>query len=81
MNKSIDKNNIYKNAIITYYNGYKEMFDAIAITNQGIYTGIIRKNKNNNEEFIDGGLVTKETIKKIILVDESGNLKNIDFSS
>ena len=39
----IDKN-IYKNAIITYANGEKKIFDAIAITDKGIYTGTIRLN-------------------------------------
>ena len=72
MKKSINDNmNIYKNAIITYYNGEKELFDAISITNKGIYTGVIRK-KNQCEEFIDDGLISKENIKRIIVLDKEG---------
>jgi hypothetical protein len=78
-NKSFNKDNFYKNAIIEYNSGEKEIFEAISITNKGIYTGKIRINNNHNLDFIDDGLISKENIKKIIVVDEAGKSQNIDF--
>jgi hypothetical protein len=79
MNKSLDKNNLYRNVIITFNSGEKEIFDAITITDKGIYTGIIKKKKDQDEEFIDDGLISKENIEKIIVFGEDGNSQNIDF--
>ncbi len=81
MNKSLKKDNIYKNAIVTYNNGEKEIFDAIVITDKGIYTGLIRLNKNYQEEFIDDGLISKENIQKIIVLDKEGISKDIYFKT
>jgi hypothetical protein len=80
MNKSLKKDNLYKNAIITYNNGEKEIFDAIVISDKGIYTGFIRLNKDHSEEFVDDGLISKENIQKIIVLGKEGITKNIDFS-
>jgi hypothetical protein len=79
MNKSLKNENIYKNAIVTYINGEKEIFEAIVITDKGIYTGFIRLNKDYQEEFIDDGLISKENIQKIIVLDKEGISKDIDF--
>ena len=80
MNKlNISGKKIFKNAIITYINGEKKIFDAIAVTDKGIYTGIIKVNKDNCEEFIDDGLISKEEIKKIIILDNSGGSQKIDL--
>lgn len=79
MNKSINNNSIYKNAIITFSNGEKEIFDAISITNKGIYTGIFILNNNNCEKFIDDGLISKENIISIIVIDKNGKSQNINF--
>jgi len=81
MNKSLKKDNLYKNAIVTYNNGDKEIFDAIVITEKGIYIGSIRLNKYNHEEFIDDGLISKENIQKIIVLDKEGISKDIDYKS
>jgi len=80
MNKlNISSKKIFKNAIITYVNEEKKIFDAIAVTDKGIYTGIIRVNEDNSEEFIDDGLISKEEIKKIIILDNSGDSQKIDL--
>ena len=76
---NISSKKIFKNAIITYVNGEKKIFDAIAVTDKGIYTGIIRVNEDNSEEFIDDGLISKEEIKKIIILDNSGDSQKIDL--
>jgi hypothetical protein len=76
MNKSNNKKiNFYKNAIITYDNGEKEMFDAISITDNGIYIGTIRTNKDHCEEFIDDGLISIENIKKLLSYIKTVNHK------
>lgn len=78
INKSIRNNKIvYKNAVITYDNEKKEIFDAIVITDKGVYTGHTRLDKDNNEEFIDDGLISKEDIKNIIIIDKEGISKEI----
>jgi len=79
MNKSLKKDNLYKNAIVTYNNGEKEIFDAIVITEKGIYTGFIRLNKDRHEKFIDDGLISKENIQKIVVLDKEGTSKDINF--
>ncbi len=80
MNKlKISNKKIFKNAIITYINGEKKIFDAIAVTEKGIYTGIIRVNKDDSEEFIDDGLISKEEIKKIVVLNNDDNSKKIDL--
>ena len=80
MNKlKINNKKIFKNAIITYINGEKKIFDAIAVTNKGIYTGIIKVNKDNCEKFIDDGLISKEEIKKIVILNNDNNSQKIDL--
>jgi hypothetical protein len=80
MNKSnFDNKIVYKNAIITYDNGEKEIFDAIVITGKGIYTGFVRLNNNLKEEFIDDGLISKDNIQKIIVIDKEGISQDINF--
>ena len=82
MDKSLtNKKNILENAIVTYVNGEKEIFDAIMITDKGVYTGFIRLNKDHCEEFIDDGLISKENIQKIIVLDKKGISKDIDFKT
>jgi hypothetical protein len=75
----IDNKNIFKNAIVTYNNGEKEIFDVIVITRKGIYTGYVKLNKDLDEEFIDDGLISKENIQKIIVLEKEGISKEIDF--
>ena len=54
--------NILEMAQIIYSDGKKDIFEAIHITNEGIHTGRII----NNYEFLNGGFIPKENIKKII---------------
>ena len=47
---------------IVYSDGKKEFFKAIQILDNGVFTGRII----NNDEFINGGFIPKQNIKKII---------------
>jgi hypothetical protein len=53
---------ILEMAKIIYFDGKKDVFEAIHITNEGIHTGRII----NNYEFLNGGFIPKENIKNII---------------
>jgi hypothetical protein len=46
---------------IIYIDGKMDIFPAIHITDEGVYTGRIR----NNNEFVNGGFIPKQNIKKI----------------
>jgi hypothetical protein len=52
---------ILEMAQIIYHDGKKDIFQAIQKAKEGIYTGRIR----NNDEFIGGGFIPKQNIKKI----------------
>jgi hypothetical protein len=69
---------IIENATIIYKNGYKEIYDAISIINNGIYTGEIKSN-NSKIEFIHQKFIPKDQILKIIFLNKKGQTRNIDF--
>jgi len=54
--------NILEKAQIIYSDGKMDIFQAIHLVDEGVYTGRII----NNDEFISGGFIPKESIKKII---------------
>jgi hypothetical protein len=49
-------------AQIIFFDGKRDIFEAVHIADEGVYTGRIR----NQNEFIDCGFIPKESIKKII---------------
>ena len=71
--------NIIKNVKILHKNGLKQIFDAIKITNQGIYTGQILSEDEHGEVFEDFGFIPRDQIQKIIVFDEEGKCKDINF--
>ena len=54
--------NILQMAKIIYNDGKMDIFNAIYKANDGVYTGRII----NQNEFINGGFIPKQNIKKII---------------
>ena len=73
---NLDKNNlkfeiieIIENVAVIYHRGKekKEVFDAIYITKDGVFTGFILKKYDNNfyEEFIECGYIPNHNIKTI----------------
>jgi hypothetical protein len=52
---------ILEDAVVIYDSGEKETYNAISITNRGIFTGHLI----NHHEFVEGGGIPKNNIKKI----------------
>jgi len=73
--------NIIENATITYKNGIKELCDAISITEKGVYTGQVNSIAVNEKGFIVHSFVPKDQIRKIIIFNENGESKDIDFKN
>jgi len=48
-------------AQIIYSDGKIAILEAVQIADEGVYTGRIR----NHDEFVDGGFIPKQSIKKI----------------
>ena len=70
---------IIENVTIIYKNGYKELCDAISISEKGVYTGQIKKTNKNGEEFINHSYIPKDQIQKIMFFNIDHKLKVIDF--
>jgi hypothetical protein len=69
---------IIENATIIYKNGLKKSYDAISITDKGVYAGHI-KNKDGME-FVNHSFIPIDQIKKISFFDSNEN-KDIDFET
>ena len=71
--------NLHQNATIVQKNGLKQLFDAILITEKGIYTGVININNKETEKFEEHGFIPKDQIEKIMIFNDKGRQKDIDF--
>jgi hypothetical protein len=71
--------NIFENTTIIYKNGIKKRYNAISLTNQGIYIGEIQLKEGKNEFFANHTFIPYDQIEKIKFYDENGNYKDIDF--
>jgi hypothetical protein len=72
--------NIIENATIFYKNGLKKIYDVISIQNKGIYIGFI-KNNNGRKKFVNHSFIPNDRIKKIVFLNNKGNLENIFLSN
>lgn len=76
----LKKSNILTNVGVIYKDNFKQIFDAIEITNKGYILGKICK-KNKEEVFTEFGFILKGNIKKISWDDKRKikreNLKKI----
>ena len=70
---------IIENATIIHKNGLKKIYDAIQITNKGVYTGSIITKNQEVEVFEDYGFIPRDQIQKITIFDEHGKSKDIDI--
>lgn len=70
---------IIENATIFYRGGEKKICDAIRITKKGIYTGCLITKRKQKEIFEDHGFIPRTQIKKIIVFNQHGKIKDIDF--
>ena len=62
-------NQVIENATIIYKNGLKKIYDAISITDKGVYTGEIKNKDKNNMEFVNHSYIPIDQIKKISFFD------------
>ena len=69
MDKRKLENIILENVIITYTNENKELFRAIQLTKDGVITGRV----TYDGEFIGGGFISNNNIKKIKTVPNNEN--------
>jgi hypothetical protein len=69
---------IIENATIHYKNGEKLIYDAIQITNKGIYTGRIIRH-HEKVEFQDNRFIPRDEIQQIMIFNEQGNVKHIEL--
>ena len=60
--KGIEIFNIIEMTQIIYKDGKSDIFEAVHIAAEGVYTG----RRRNHDEFICGGFIPKQSIKKII---------------
>ena len=72
-------NDLIENATIVYKNGLKKICEAISITEKGVYTGFIKSSNENKEKFVNNSFIPLDQIKKIMIFNENGKLKNLNF--
>lgn len=65
---------IIENATIEYKNGLKKIFEAVNITEKGVYVGAIRSN-NEDEKFVYNSFIPSDQIRNIFVCDEKGKIK------
>ena len=70
---------IIENVIIVYKGGFKRIFDAISITENGIFTGYLKSKHTSGEEFINQMFIPRDRIQKIMITNPKHNVKNIEF--
>ena len=71
--------NVHQKVTIVQKNGLKQLFDAIVITKKGIYTGVINIKNDHTEKFEEHGFIPKDQIEKIMILNNEGRQKDIDF--
>lgn len=69
--------NIIENATITFKNGFIKVIDAISITKNGVYTGKIKFNHSEINEFINSSFIPRDQIKKINFLNKWGESTDI----
>jgi len=65
---------IYKQATISKKNGVKQIFDAILITEKGVYTGLLNINKESKEEFKENSFIPHDQVESIKILNDSETL-------
>ncbi|KYK20044.1 hypothetical protein AYK24_10370 [Thermoplasmatales archaeon SG8-52-4] len=71
--------NIFQNATIILRNGDRQFFDAIFITDKGIYIGVINKDYGGKKKFEEHSFIPNDQIEKISFFNEEGKLQDIDY--
>ena len=72
-------NKIVENVTIYFKNGERECYNAISFRKEGICTGIIVDNSDNDVKFIEQGYIPLDQIDKITYLSENDELRILDF--
>ena len=76
------KGNIIEDATIIFRNGDTELFDAILISEKGVYVGSMKSlnlEKNSSNEFEEYRFIPRDQIDKIMVCKNLKNPLDIDF--
>jgi hypothetical protein len=69
---------IIENVTIFYKNGSKQLFEAILVTEKGVYIGQLRSKNGIHEDFEDHSFIPRDQIQKLS-VSEKGKLRDIEL--
>ena len=70
---------IIENAWIIQKNGVKKLYDAIRITDRGIYTGELQQTNHAHQIFKEHSFIPRDQIKKIMIINKEGKVRDIDL--
>ena len=70
---------IYENVTIYYKNDERECYRAISLRKNGVCTGNIVNNSDNEIKFIEQNYIPSNQIEKITFLVDNGELKTLDF--
>jgi hypothetical protein len=70
---------IIENATIFYKNGFKEIYEAISVIDNGVYTGEIKSLDKSYDEFVHQKFIPMDQIKRIIFLNKNGKTIDIDI--
>ena len=72
-------NKIIENATIYFKNGKQEFYKSILLREKGVCVGTIINDSDNNTKFVDQEFIPLYQIQKIIVFNEQGKSRDINF--
>ena len=73
------KKNILENATITQKNGVTHLYDAIKLSEKGIYTGKINIKNTQEPYFKEHSFIPRDQVNKITIFSKDGTPQDIDW--
>jgi len=70
---------IIENATIFYKNGIKVFYDAISISESGVFIGNKKTKNNTTEKFVNHTFIPRNQIERIIIFDKQRKIIDIDL--
>jgi hypothetical protein len=69
----------FDNVTIIFKNGEKKFCDVVTIIDKGVYIGELKSIVEDKLNIINHGYIPKDQIHKIIISNEGGKVKTIEF--